>query len=121
MPVGMTVCDVTVSVAEVAAERTVHVDIAGSMAVAVSDVDVAVDAAADVDVNDCDVDSDRITSNIWLSSTHEGSLLGDFDCPPADRAVRRLDQIPLTAPEVVWPVLLGRMLAVELPHLLKDY
>lgn len=39
--------------------------------------------------------------------------------PPADRAVRRPDQIPLTAAEVVWPVILGRMLAVELPHLLK--
>ncbi len=39
--------------------------------------------------------------------------------PLADRAVRLLDQIPLTAAEVVWPVLLGRMLAVELPHLLK--
>jgi len=83
MPVGMEVCDVAV-------ERTVHVDIAGGMAMAVSDVDVAVDtgadvdvavdAAADVGVNDCDVDSDRITSNIWLSSSHEGSLLGDFAC-----------------------------------------
>lgn len=79
MPVGMGVCDVAV-----------HVDIGGDMAMAVSAVDMAVDTAADVDVavavavdvdlNDSDVDSDRITSNIWLSSSHEGSLLGDFDC-----------------------------------------
>ncbi len=84
MTVGMAVCDVAVSVAEVAAEGTVHVDIAGGMAMAVADVhvavDVAVDAAADVDVNNGDVDSDRITSNIWLSSSHEGSLMEDFDC-----------------------------------------
>ncbi len=80
MTVGMAVCDVAVSVAEVAAEGTVHVDIAGGMAMAVADVDVAVDAAADVDVNNDDVDSDRITSNIWLSSSHEGSLMEDFDC-----------------------------------------
>ncbi len=78
MTVGMVVC--AVSVAKVAAEGTVHVDIAGGMAMAVADVDVAVDAAADVDVNNDDVDSDRITSNIWLSSSHEGSLMEDFDC-----------------------------------------
>ena len=39
--------------------------------------------------------------------------------PPADRTVSPLDLLPLIRSKFTWPGFLGRVLAMELPHLLK--